>query len=241
MQRSNFQRNPEPAPEREEAWIPVGVRGVVWEIRHPTEQNIILMQQTNALHSKLLHFGLLHKQTRCTTFHHTLPLTLTLSTQPRTLSAVSILSVTVCLLGLSGIICRRQEQIISETPAPYFGVFNFHIVLQDDSSMGQAPPTIYGGEDCSLFLGYPRLSWTSQLRLFLHSDVSCLRVPQGFQHIRFKQSSKKLGHAISWHSFSWQNLVSQFGSGQSPYANQMAIYTVVCGLLWSKAKTLERS
>ena len=64
----------------------------------------------------------LHKQTRCTTFHHTLSLTLslTLSTQPWTLLAVSNLSVTVCLLGLSGIICRLQEQIISETPCPPF-------------------------------------------------------------------------------------------------------------------------
>ena len=34
-------------------------------------------------------------------------------------------------LALSGIICRHQEQIIKETPAPYFGVFCFQIVLQD--------------------------------------------------------------------------------------------------------------
>ena len=79
----------------------------------------------------------LHGQTRYTTFlpHPSHPL----HHSPSTLSAVSHLSVTVCRLGLSGIICRYQEQIISETPVPYFGVFNFQIVLQDVSSMGQAP------------------------------------------------------------------------------------------------------
>ena len=103
----------------------------------------------------------LHRQTRYTTFlpHPSHPL----HHSPSTLSAVSHLSVTVCRLGLSGIICRYQEQIISETPVPYFGVFNFQIVLQDVSSMGQAPPTIHGGEDCSLFLWHSWLKWMSQL------------------------------------------------------------------------------
>ena len=88
----------------------------------------------------------LHKQTRCTTYPHTLSLTLslTLSTQPRTLLAVSNLSVTVCLLGLSVIICRLQEQIISETPCPHFGDVMFNIwcyktVVAWDRS---PPPTI---------------------------------------------------------------------------------------------------
>jgi hypothetical protein len=68
----------------------------------------------------------LHKQTHCTTFHRTLSLTLSLplSTQPRTQLAVSNMSVTVCLLGLSGIICRLQEHIISETPClPFRGCY----------------------------------------------------------------------------------------------------------------------
>ena len=39
-------------------------------------------------------------------------------------------------------LCRHQEQIISAKPAPYFGVFNFQIVLPDVSSVGQAPPPL---------------------------------------------------------------------------------------------------
>ena len=54
-------------------------------------------------------------------------------------------------------LCRHQEQIISAKPAPYFGVFNFQIVLPDVISVGQAPPTIYGDEDCSLFLWHLEL------------------------------------------------------------------------------------
>ena len=67
----------------------------------------------------------------------------TLYHSPSTLSAVSHLSVTVCRLGLTGIICRHQEQIISEKPAPYFGVFNFQIVLQDVKSVGQPPYNLW--------------------------------------------------------------------------------------------------
>ena len=50
----------------------------------------------------------LHGQTRYTTFlpHPSHPL----HHSPSTLSAVNHLSVTVCRLGLSGIICRYQEQ-----------------------------------------------------------------------------------------------------------------------------------
>ena len=59
---------------------------------------------------------------------------------PSTQSAINHLSATVYCLGLSVIIRRSQEQIIGETPAPYFEVFNFQIVLQDVRSMGLAYP-----------------------------------------------------------------------------------------------------
>jgi hypothetical protein len=110
----------------------------------------------------------LHKQTRCTKTNHTLSLThsLTLSTRPRTLLAVSNLSVTVCPFGLSGIIiCRRQEQIISERPCPphfwdvIFNIWCNKIVVAWDRSTLQSV-----AEDCSMFLGCPTLSWTSVLR-----------------------------------------------------------------------------
>ena len=60
----------------------------------------------------------LHEHTRYTTFPQT-PQTLPLHLSPSTLSSVSILSVTVCRLGLSGIICadirnsqRGSEQLL---------------------------------------------------------------------------------------------------------------------------------
>ena len=48
---------------------------------------------------------------------------------PSTLSPVRHLSVIVCLLGLSGMICKNQEKVISETPALLSRVFNFQLVL----------------------------------------------------------------------------------------------------------------
>ena len=132
----------------------------------------------------------LHGQTRYTTFlpHPSHPL----HHSPSTLSAVSHLSVTVCRLGLSGIICRYQEQIISETPVPYFGVFNFQIVLQDVSSMGQAPLQSMVAKIvvCSCDI----LGWSGCLSSSSSAScISCLLVPRGLQLIRFKQSSLKLG------------------------------------------------
>ena len=59
----------------------------------------------------------LHKHTRYTTFPQT-PQTLPLHLSPSTLSSVSILSVTVCRLGLSGIICAdiRNRSSVQNLP-----------------------------------------------------------------------------------------------------------------------------
>ena len=97
-------------------------------------------------------------------------------------------SVIVCRLGLSSIICRHQEQIINETPAPYFGVFSFQIVLQTFVAWDSPPPTIYGGEDCSLFLWHPRLKWMSQLFLFgiLYQLFACsTKTPAYLIHAKY--------------------------------------------------------
>ena len=58
---------------------------------------------------------------------------------PLTLSSVSVLSVTVSRLELSGyILCRHLEKIVSQKPAPYFGVFNIKIELPDVAGTGQS-------------------------------------------------------------------------------------------------------
>ena len=90
-------------------------------------------------------------------------------------SVICQYSVSYCLsVGTVGYnLCRHQEQIISAKPAPYFGAFNFQIVLPDVSIVRQAPYNLWWRRLQSV----PVASWVlvDALALLIHQiSAVCL-------------------------------------------------------------------
>ena len=149
-----------------------------------TTEEVSLLMVHSRLRDKT---KVLHEHTRFTTFPQTLFLA-PLPSQSQPLDSVIFqYSVSYCLsVGTVGYnLCRHQEQIISAKPAPYFGVFNFQIVLPDVSSVGQAPlqsmVTKIAVCSCGILSCGGCLSFSSSSSS--SSNISCLLVPRGLQHI----------------------------------------------------------
>jgi len=180
----------------------------------------------------------LHEQTRYTTFPQT-PQTHSLSPSAPRLCHLSVFCVSYSLsVGTVGYnLCRHQEQIISAKPAPYFGVFNFQIVLPDVSSVGQAPPTIYGDEDCSLFLWHPELWWMPQLFFFfffIKYQLSACSTRTSAYPLRIRTMFPKVRY-IRCFSSSWWNrncVLERVVSIRSKHVLNCHLWSVS----WSKAK-----